>query len=61
MSQYYTTQPNGKQQAVIEPGRLTRRYKAYKKILLGAVQMLSGFYELATGEAAPKTIDVLRG
>jgi len=58
--EYITAKTNGTQSTIIEPVRLTKRYMAYKKILLGAIQLMSGIYELATGERAPKAIDVLR-
>ncbi len=56
---YQTTTTNGNALHQVTLGKPTKRYKAYKKIILGAIQFLSGMYELITGETAPKTLDVM--
>jgi hypothetical protein len=43
-------------------GRLhASRLRAWRKIVLGTLQMLAGWYEFVTGEEAPKPGDILRG
>ncbi len=38
-----------------------RKRKAYRQIVMGVLMALAGFYELVTGDTAPKPSDVLRG
>jgi hypothetical protein len=43
----------------IVSGKSIRR-NAYRKMVLGALQLLAGLYELWMGEDSPRTADILR-
>ena len=42
-------------------GNIATRRGAFRKMVLGCLQLLAGLYELWTGEDAPKISDILRG
>jgi len=56
---YFTT-ING-QQVDVTISKLSRRNKAYKKVIQGFMQLSAGLYELIFDEAAPRPTEVLKG